>query len=152
MRYTLRFSFVVAALVLIGCGGGSSSTPEPIEVRLTPVGNEMRYEQTEFTVSPGQTVTIIFENTATSEAMQHNVVVLNSNDDAVAQRVGMAGLAAAATGYVPEDEAILANTEMAKPGETTQVTFTAPTEPGTYRYICTFPGHFTLMQGNMIVQ
>lgn len=151
MRYTLRFACITAALILIGCAGGSS-TPSAIEVRLTPVGNEMRYEQTEFTVSPGQTVTIVFENTATSEAMQHNVVVLNSDDDAVAQRVGMAGLAAAATGYVPEDDAILANTEMAKPGETTQVTFQAPSEPGSYRYICTFPGHFTLMQGKMIVQ
>ncbi len=47
--------------------------------------------------------------------------------------------------------AILAHTPMSTPGETVQVTFTAPSEPGTYRYICTYPGHYVMMQGTMTV-
>ena len=154
----------VAALTLFvaACGGGENSgqtadngasAAAENEIRITPVGNEMRYEQTSFTVQAGQEVTIVFENTATTPAMQHNVVVLNSNDDAVVNRVGQAALTAGADAdYIPEDEAILAHTALAQPGETVQVTFTAPSEPGQYRYICTFPGHYMLMQGTMTVQ
>lgn len=121
------------------------------EVTITPVGNEMRYEQTEFTVKAGETVTITFRNTADSPAMQHNVVVLRDQD--AINRVGTAALQAGQEQeFIPEDEAILAHTPLAQPGETVQVTFTAPEEPGDYPYICTFPGHYTLMQGTMRVE
>jgi len=149
--------FVVAA-----CGGGErgdtagDTTTDTAgagdEIVIQPVGNEMRYEQTAFTVEAGQEVTIVFENSATSPAMQHNVVVLNSDDDEVVNRVGQAALQAGeAADYIPEDEAIIAHTPLSQPGETVRVTFTAPSQPGTYRYICTFPGHFMLMQGTMTV-
>jgi azurin len=121
------------------------------ELTIQPVGNQMKYEQTEFTVPAGEEITITFENTATSPAMEHNVVVLTSDDDTVVNRVGQAAMGAADSEYVPDDEAILAATDMAAPGETVSVTFTAPSEPGTYRYICTFPGHYTVMQGTMTV-
>jgi azurin len=41
---------------------------------------------------------------------------------------------------------VIAHTPMAKPGETTEVTFTAPAA-GTYPFICTVPGHYMLMKG-----
>ncbi|MEM7788496.1 MAG: plastocyanin/azurin family copper-binding protein [Bacteroidota bacterium] len=131
-------------LALSACDGGETVT-------IQPVGNEMRYAQTEFTVGVGEEVTVVFENVATSAAMEHNVVVLASDSDADADRVGIAALSAADQDYVPDDPAILAATAMSAPGETVQVTFTAPTEPGRYRYICTYPGHYALMQGVMIV-
>lgn len=129
----------------------TSSTTD--EILIQPVGEEMRYEQTSFTVEAGQEVTIVFENTATSPAMQHNVVILSSDDDAEVNRIGQAALEAGeANEYIPADEAILAHTPLAQPGETVRVTFTAPSQPGTYRYICTFPGHYVMMQGTMTVQ
>lgn len=121
------------------------------EVVITPVGNEMRYEVTEFTVQAGQEVKIVFRNTATSPAMHHNVVVLQDQESI--ERVGMAALEAGeANEYIPEDDAIIAHTPMSAPGETVEVTFTAPEEPGDYPFICTFPGHYMLMQGTMHVQ
>lgn len=145
---TLRSLFFLPlfALVFAACGGGG-----PAEVTIQPVDNEMRYAQTAFTVEAGQEVTIVFENTATSEAMHHNVVVLTSDDDEDVNRVGQAAMTAADTDYIPNDPAILAHTPMSVPGETVRVTFTAPSEPGTYRYICTFPGHYVMMQGTMTV-
>ncbi|MEP0546912.1 MAG: plastocyanin/azurin family copper-binding protein [Rhodothermales bacterium] len=139
------FLLPLFALVLAACGGG------PAEVTIQPVDNEMKYAQTSFTVEAGQEVTIVFENTATSEAMHHNVVVLTSNDDEVANRVGQAAMTAVDTDYIPNDPAILAHTPMSAPGETVRVSFTAPSEPGTYRYICTYPGHYVMMQGTMTV-
>jgi len=159
------------AVALLGCGGSESSPadtasssdagPSPSAsseevdqtITLHPKGNQMQFRETEFTVAPGQTIELVFENTATSPSMQHNVLVLNSTEDAVFERVGEAGMSAGSTNdYVPEDDAILAHTAIAPPGETVSVTFTVPEEPGEYGYLCTFPGHWATMQGTMYVK
>lgn len=46
---------------------------------------------------------------------------------------------------------IIANTPMSAPGETVEVTFTAPSTVGDYPFICTFPGHYMTMKGTMHV-
>jgi azurin len=137
------------ALTLTACGGGGGGTAE---VALTPVGDEMRYAQTEFTVAPGQTVHLVLNNTATSPAMRHNVVVLQQGSDVAA--FGTAAVAAAATDYIPPalESQVIAHTAMSNPGETVEVTFTAPDQPGDYPFLCSFPGHFATMQGTMRVQ
>jgi azurin len=113
----------------------------------------MKYRETEFTVAPGQTIELVFENTATSPSMQHNVVVLNTTEAEVFERVGEAGMqAGSANDYVPEDDAIIAYTPMSTPGETVSVTFTVPEQTGDYGYVCTFPGHWATMQGTMRVE
>lgn len=143
------------ALLLAACGpsnGDASADGQADEIVITPEGNEMLFEQTEFTVEAGQTVNLVFENTATSPAMVHNVVILTSDDDDDVNRVGQSAVEAGADAeYIPEDDAILAYTELAEPGETVSVTFTAPSTPGRYRFICTYPGHYMMMQGTMIV-
>jgi azurin len=116
----------------------------------------MEYRTTEFSVAPGETVRLVFENTATSPSMQHNVVILTSNDEALFRKVGEAGTRAGSTNdYVPQEgplrEQVLAYTPMSQPGETVEVTFTAPEETGEHGYVCTFPGHWATMQGTMIV-
>ena len=49
--------------------------------------------------------------------------------------------------YVPESEDIIASTKLVNPGGVDKIEFEAPSEPGDYPYICTFPGHWRLMQG-----
>ncbi|MFB6247009.1 MAG: plastocyanin/azurin family copper-binding protein [Salinibacter sp.] len=165
---------LLLAAALVGCGGSSSDTASSSEaapvssasstpsassgevdrtITLQPKGNQMKYKQAEFAVAPGQTIKLVFENTATSPSMQHNVVVLNSTKDAVFRRVGEAGMqAGSANDYVPEDDAIIAHTPIAPPGETVSVTFTVPEQTGDYGYVCTFPGHWATMQGTMHVE
>jgi len=154
-----RFSSLprlLTLLILLGglavtVGAATWTVPSPPEtITLTPEGDQMKFAQTEFTVQPGQTVTIVFENTASSPAMQHNVVVLNSADEETTKRVGQAALNA--PNYVPDDPAVIAATDVAKPGGTTEVTFTAPETPGEYTYVCTYPGHYVTMQGTMVVE
>lgn len=160
MRILSLFASFLLLITLTGCGGSDTETSNSTtdtatetvsEVTIKPVGNQMKYEQTEFTVEAGTEVSLTFDNVATSPAMKHNVVILNSEDDEVVQRVGNAALQAADSGYIPDDNAIIAATDMADPGQTVNTTFTAPSEPGTYTYICTFPGHFMMMQGTMTV-
>ena len=63
---------------------------------------------------------------------------------------------AAATEYIPQDEEskklIVAHTKLIGGTESDTLTFTAPAEAGAYPYICTFPGHFALMQGVLTVK
>lgn len=169
---------VVLALSLVACGGSDSSpadsasadasgeasteqtaSAEDVDqtVTLNPKGNQMKYRQTEFTVSPGETIKLVFENTATSPSMQHNVVVLASNEESLFKEIGEAGTRAGSTNdYVPQEgdlqEQVLAHTPMSQPGETVSVTFTVPEETGDYGYVCTFPGHWATMQGTMKVR
>lgn len=169
----LVFPFVlILGLTLTACGGSESSpddasassstaqsaSAEEVDrtVTLQPKGNQMKYEQTEFTVAPGETVRLVFENVATSPSMQHNVVILTSNDDALFKKVGEAGTRAGSKNdYVPQEDElrkkVLAHTPMSKPGETVEVTFTVPKETGEHGYLCTFPGHWATMQGTMVV-
>lgn len=170
-----RLPLVAALLVFSACGDSDTTAPPPdippteapsaepsaetfdepppagetAEVEISPVGDLMEYEQTAFAVRPGQTVRLAFVNTATSEAMHHNVVVLALNTDADA--FGQAAMMAADTDYVPADRAdeVVAHTPMSAPGETVEVTFTAPVAPGDYTYVCTFPGHYITMRGTM---
>ena len=137
---------LLCMLLAVGCGGPA----EPRTVTIVPAGNDIRYGVTEFTVEVGTPVRIELQNVASAPAMRHNVVVLRDRD--AIDRVGLAAVQVGADGeYVPEDDAIIAYTPMADPGDTVVVSFMAPGEPGTYPFICTFPGHYRTMQGAMHV-
>ena len=162
---------VMAVFFVAGCAGDSSQSGESTqsdaptateqgaassgdvqEVVIQPVGDQMKFAVEEFTVKAGSQVRIVMDNIATLDAMQHNVVILAQGADI--NVVGPAGIAAGPDNdYVPAgDDSILFYTAIAKPGEKTMVEFTAPSEPGEYTYICTFPGHYSLMKGVMRVE
>ncbi len=48
---------------------------------------------------------------------------------------------------------VLAFIPLLGPRETGEVTFTAPSEPGRYPFLCTFPGHYVIgMKGELVVK
>jgi len=162
---------LLLSVSLVACGGSESSESasegadaeteqaEGVDrtVTIEPDGNRMQYAKEEFTVAPGETVRLVFDNTATSPSMQHNVVIADAADEDLLQRIGQAGTQAGSNNdYIPQDgelqDRIIANTPMSEPGETVEVTFTAPEEAGEYGYVCTYPGHWATMQGTMIVE
>jgi hypothetical protein len=53
--------------------------------------------------------------------------------------------------WLPEDPRILMHSKMLNPKEREVIRFTAPDKPGTYPYVCTFPGHAMTMNGEMKV-
>ena len=146
----IRFMLVLVTLIFASVLAPVASAPSAARrVVIRPVGNQMNFAVTTFRVRAGEQVRLVFENTATVDAMKHNVVILD--DAAAIDRVGIAAISAADQGYIPDDEAILFYTPLAGPQETVEVTFTAPSEPGAYPYICTYPGHYVLMRGVMTV-
>ena len=112
------------------------------------LGDELAYDVVEIRARAGSEITVEFVNF--SGGMPHNIVFVNS--DADINPVGLAALEASKTDYIPQDELerIFGYTAMAGPGETVAVTIRVPEETGTYPYICTYPGHFTVMQGKLL--
>jgi len=112
------------------------------------LGDELAYDVVEIRARAGSEITIDFVNH--SGGMPHNIVFVNSNSDI--NPVGIAALEASKTDYVPQDEIgrIFGYTAMAGPGETVSVAIGVPGQTGSYPYICTYPGHFTVMQGRLI--
>ncbi len=158
----------LVTVTFLACGGAETSDTEPatssdamselsvdsnsLEITIRPVGEQMLYDTDSISVAAGTDVTLILENTATLPTMIHNVVILTTDSDEDVNRVGIAAITAGeAQGYLPEDDAIFVATPMAQPGETVRVSFTAPSEPGVHRFICTYPGHYALMQGILII-
>lgn len=109
------------------------------------VGADLSYDVTEINAKAGTELTIEYINESN---MPHNVVFVNSEADI--NPVGIAALQALDTDYIPMnmEESMFGWTELARPGETVYLTVTVP-DPGTYPYICTYPGHFTMMQGRL---
>ena len=116
-----------------------------IEIKTT--GIDLSYSITEIEAAAGEQLTIRYVNE--SETMPHNIVIVKKDEDI--RPVGIAALKAHKTGYIPEEEKdrILAYSEMAPPGTAIEFAFTVP-PPGVYPYICTYSGHFTMMQGRLI--
>lgn len=54
--------------------------------------------------------------------------------------------------YVPEVPEVLVYTDMVDPGREFTIYCNAPAEPGNYPYICTFPGHWMVMKGVLVVE
>jgi azurin len=47
---------------------------------------------------------------------------------------------------------VLAYTDVVGPSLKKTIHFLVPSEPGRYPYLCTFPGHWMVMNGEMIVE
>jgi azurin len=123
-----------------------------VTFRLSAAAGEMKFDKTELTVAPGQLVEIIFTN---PDAMQHNFVL---GAPASLQVIGAASdeLARSPSGvaqqYVPQIPQVIFYTKLVEPGETLTVQFRAPSQAGDYPYVCTFPGHWRIMNGLLHVQ
>ena len=120
-------------------------------IRIKALENEMKFDLKTFKVQAGKPVQIIFEN---PDFMQHNIVVTTPG---AMEIVGRAAdkLATAANGaemnYVPDIPQVLFHTRLVNPQETVKLEFIAPEKPGDYPYVCTFPGHWSIMNGVMKV-
>lgn len=84
-------------------------------------------------------------------AMGHNVVILQSGQDPMA--FAAAAINAKATDYIPEDRksAVIAHSKVLGGGEKAMIEFTLP-GPGTYPFLCSFPGHAAMMKGVLVAE
>ena len=127
---------------------GSDEPGRPIHIKAL---TGLKYDKTRISASPGERISLTLENT---DVMPHNWIMVRyegytnvgekadkmvNDPDAIAKQ------------YIPEDRDILQFTRLLNPGESTTIHFNAPIAPGHYPFLCTFPGHWQVMRGYLIV-
>ncbi|WP_251795748.1 MULTISPECIES: PVC-type heme-binding CxxCH protein [unclassified Arenibacter] len=118
---------------------------------LNTVDQEMAFDKRTLHATAGQTVEIVLNN---RDQMSHNLVVVQpgSLETFGAMVDGfLKNPEAEKMGYVPKSRYVLGATDMLAPGVTGSVIFKLPDTPGTYPFVCTFPGHWRMMQGVIVV-
>ena len=116
----------------------------------------MKFDKTEVVVSASCkeiTINLSHSGALPATAMGHNVVIAATAD---IQALGTAGMTAGvAAHYVPAGDArVLGHTAVIGGGATTTATFpgSALKAGGDYSFFCSFPGHWAIMKGKLIVE
>jgi azurin len=148
-RPTMRYS-ILAALVFAGPAAAANCS---IDLK---ADDAMKFDKAEVTVSASCasiTINLTHAGKLPVTAMGHNVVIAPAGD---VQALGTAGMnAGAAADYVPAGDArVVAHTALVGGGASTSATFpgSALKVGGDYAFFCSFPGHWAVMKGKLVVE
>ena len=112
----------------------------------------LSYESREIHVRAGESVGFTLHN---PDVVPHNWALVKPGS---LQRVGelanklIADPEAFARHYIPQSDDVLCYTDIVSPGQSQSIYFQAPVAPGRYPFLCTFPGHWMIMNGELIVE
>ncbi|MDZ4406305.1 PVC-type heme-binding CxxCH protein [Prosthecobacter sp.] len=118
------------------------------------VHEQLRFDTTRIEVQAGKNFEIIFEN---DDVMPHNLVIVPPGKH---MDIGMAAMTMTpdkldkqGRAFLPTtfEKEILAATKLLEPGQKETIKLKAPSQPGEYEFVCTFPGHAVLMWGTLSV-
>ncbi|MCH1506501.1 MAG: plastocyanin/azurin family copper-binding protein [Verrucomicrobiales bacterium] len=119
---------------------------------LRTVHEQLRYDTNHITVEADKPFEIVFEN---DDLMPHNLIICQKG---AKEALGTAALTmtpdqldSKGRAYVPESNQIIAATQMLEAGEKARLTIEG-LAPGEYEYVCTFPGHWSVMNGKLNVR
>lgn len=157
---------VLAALVAFACGQKQDNSPAaaapaataaqagPRTIEIT-ANDQMKFNITQIDAKPGEQLTVVLTNIGSQpkEVMGHNWTLLKKGTDVAA--FDLAASKEKANDYFPESLAgeVIAHTKLLGPRKSDEVTFTVPSEPGDYPFLCTFPAHYQVgMKGTLTVK
>jgi azurin len=171
MKLPILSATLLTALLVSGCGqkeasssttasttpSSTAATPAPAAARTIELtaGDNMRFNLESIEAKPGEELKVVLTNIGTLpiEAMGHNWVLLKKGADATV--FSTAAGTAKDTDYIPAalKDQVIAHTRTLGPRKSDEVSFKAPTEPGQYVYLCSFPPHFLAgMKGVLVVK
>lgn len=112
----------------------------------------LTFDQAEIRVTAGEPIRLTFNN---PDAVPHNWALIKPGQlrqfgDLTNKLIQDPN--AAANHYLPQTGDVLAYTDVVEPYATFTIYFNAPKTPGRYPYLCTFPGHWMVMNGSLIVE
>lgn len=152
MNYLL---VILAMLFMSNPNHGSSNdvTSGQAVTEIVIEGNDrMQFDLSEIKVEAGTTIKLTLKHVGKlpKQSMGHNFVLLKKGVEM--KDFAMTAMKARDNDYIPENtDNIIAYTDLIGGGESSTIEFEAPAK-GEYTFVCTFPGHFSLMNGKFIVE
>tara|TARA_B100000963_G_scaffold295177_1_gene266025 strand:- start:11657 stop:12142 length:486 start_codon:yes stop_codon:yes gene_type:complete len=123
------------------------------EIKIEVISNDqMEFIPNILLVNTGQKITLTLKHLGKLDKsiMGHNFVLLKKGTSI--EEFGQAALTHSENDYIPiNSNATIAYTDLIGGGESSTITFDAP-DKGIYDYICSFPGHWSIMKGKLIVK
>ena len=124
------------------------------EIVISTMEAQMKYDVRSFSVKPNAKVKLVFKN---PDSLPHNLILCTpgkkkggDKGQEVIDAVLKLGDKGVEMDWEPKGHPrILASSGMVQPKKETTIYFKAPKKEGDYPYVCTFPGHFQLMNGVM---
>lgn len=161
--YTPEVSKTTAEITLCEAKPSTENTTQPkrstriddegaMTIVIEIVPEMMKFDLESFKVKAGDKITLEVDNL---DGMQHNLLIAKPG---TLEKVGAAADAmlrdpkASEKFYIPAIPEVLFATKMIGPQELYTLSFTAPSTPGKYPFVCTFPGHWRMMNGIMVVE
>ncbi len=120
-------------------------------LRLGTLHDRMSFDVEKLVVQAGKPGEIMFVN---SDIMPHNFVIVQPGS---LEEVGLMAESnatqpgAALKNFIPDSPKILFGSKLLAPTQSQRIQFKAPSVPGVYPFVCTYPGHFRKMYGAMYV-
>jgi azurin len=116
------------------------------------VREQMRYDTPRLVVEAGKPFEIILEN---HDFMPHNLVVTTPGNrkklGETTMKMRPDQLDREGRAFVPRGREVLGATRLLEPGQRATLKLAAPKTQGDYDYLCTYPGHWEMMWGTLVV-
>jgi azurin len=113
--------------------------------------SSLQFDQRVLKAKPAERLSLHFHN---PDALPHNWMLVQPGK---LQSMGEAAMARItdplghSEHYIPLSNEVLAYTDMVDPQGKTVIHFDAPLKPGSYPFLCSFPGHWQVMNGTLEV-
>ncbi len=122
------------------------------EIRILAVPNQLAFTPSEVRVKAGQRLKVVFDN---PDHQIHNLVIVRpgtENEVGLLADQMLQDADAYDRGFVPDTDKVIWATPLVNANKKVTLDFTAPKEPGRYPFLCTFPGHWRVMKGMLVVK
>jgi len=157
--YRAQGKTIAAHPLLVDMAANEQQVPNPWRKKLknareitVTTGKNLTFATTELRVSAGEPIMLTLHN---PDVVPHNWALIRpgtlSTVGDQANRL-ITDPKALARHYIPRTDDVLAYTDIVHPGERFSIYFHAPKQPGRYPYLCTFPGHWQVMNGVLVVE
>jgi azurin len=127
-------------------------SPPPSAVLELTAGKNLTFSTRSLRAKAGESVQLTFTN---PDVVPHNWVLVRPRSLSAVGNLAnglVADPEAVARQYVPRTDDVLFYTDIVPPQESFTIFFRAPREKGVYPYLCTFPGHWMVMNGELLVE
>jgi plastocyanin len=120
-------------------------------IRVSAVPNQLAFSPAEIRLKAGKKIILTFDN---PDLQIHNLVIVKpGTGESVGQLADQMAQDpdALEKQFVPDSKDVIWSTPLVNGKGTFQGEFNVPEVPGRYPFICSFPGHWRVMKGVMVV-